>query len=244
MKVMNYSLRMILLLCALVISPAIAADDVAKLKKHLSTMFPADEEFVVSKTPVPGLFEVDFGDSFVYITADGQYAVKGDIINMVTNSNLTDLKRASARLKSMDVITEKDVITYPSKSKLTAVTVFTDIDCSYCRTLHNDMKGYNEKGIEIRYVFYPRAGIGSNSHKKAVSVWCSDNQRKALDFVKSGRKIDNRTCETPIVKHVETANKLGINSTPTLMFADGAMIPGYIPPARLALILKQRKLIP
>ena len=123
------------------------------------------------------------------------------------------------------------------------MTVFTDIDCSYCRKLHSDMSGYNERGIEVRYVFYPRAGIGSNSHQKATSVWCADDQRKALDTVKGGRRIDKRECDTPILKHVEVANKLGINSTPTLMFEDGTMMPGYIPPARLAAILKQRKII-
>lgn len=236
--------KTLLLICILMAAPLMAADDdIAKLKQRLSSMFPADTAYNVSKTPVQGLFEVDFGDSFVYITADGQYAVKGDIINMVTNANLTDLKRASGRLKTMEDITEKDTLVYPAKNKITTMTVFTDIDCSYCRKLHSDMQGYNERGIEVRYVFYPRAGLGSNSHQKATSVWCADDQRKALDLVKSGRRIDKRECDTPIIKHVDVANRLGVNSTPTLMFDDGTMMPGYIPPERLALILKQRKII-
>ena len=244
MNIVKSSSRILVILCALIALPLNAADDdISKLKQRLSSMFPSDTAYTISKTPVPGLFEVDFGDSFVYITADGQYAVKGDIINMVTNANLTNLKRAEGRLKTMEVITEKDTLVYPAKDKVTTMTVFTDIDCSYCRKLHSDMKGYNEQGIEVRYVFYPRAGLGSNSHQKATSVWCADDQHKALDFVKSGRRIDKRDCDTPIVKHVEVANKLGVNSTPTLMFEDGTMMPGYIPPARLAAILKQRKVI-
>ena len=244
MNIVKSSSRIIVLLCALMAFPLNAADgDITKLKQRLSSMFPSDTAYAISETPVPGLFEVDFGDSFVYITADGQYAVKGDIINMVTNANLTDRKRADGRLKTMEAISEKETIVYPSKNKTTTMTVFTDIDCSYCRKLHSDMRGYNERGIEVRYVFYPRAGMGSNSHKKATSVWCADDQRMALDTVKGGRRIDKRDCDTPILKHVEVANKLGINSTPTLMFEDGTMMPGYVPPGRLALILKQRKII-
>lgn len=244
MNIVKSSSRIIILLCAIIALPLNAADDdISKLKKQLSSMFPSDTVYNISETPVPGLFEVDFGDSFVYITADAQYAVKGDIINMLTNANLTDLKRADGRLKTMEAITEKDTLVYPVKNKITTMTVFTDIDCSYCRKLHNDMSGYNKQGIEVRYVFYPRAGMGSNSHQKATSVWCADDQRKALDFVKSGRRIEKLDCDTPILKHVEVANKLGVNSTPTLMFEDGTMMPGYIPPARLAAILKQRKII-
>ena len=251
MNIVKSGLNFLLLFCALMALPLMAADnesvndtEIAKLELRLAAMFPEGTEYKIARTPVPGLFVVDFDDAFVYITADGQYAVKGDIINMLTNTNLTDKKRAVGRLKSMAVITDKDVITYPVKNKKTSMTVFTDIDCSYCRKLHSDMQGYNDQGIEIRYVFYPRAGIGSNSHQKATSVWCADDQQKALDSIKSGRKIETRQCSTPIVKHVEVADKLGIRSTPTLMFEDGTVMPGYITPARLALILKQRKIIP
>jgi len=245
MNSMKYSAQLIFLLCTLISMPLMAADDeIAKLTKNLTGLIPADASYEISKTPVPGLYEVDFGDYFVYITSDGQHIVKGDIINMVTNVNLTDTKRGTNRLKSLSVVSEKDMVIYPAKNKKTSMTVFTDIDCSYCRKLHSEMKGYNEQGIEVRYVFYPRAGLGSNSHQKATSVWCAENQRKALDEVKSGLKIEKRDCDTPIIKHVEVANQLGVNSTPTLIFDDGTMMPGYIPAARLPLILKQRKIIP
>ena len=245
MNSMKYSAQLILILGALITVPLMAADEeIAKLTKNLSGIIPADANYQISKTPVPGLFEVDFGDYFVYITSDGQHIVKGDIINMATNVNVTDTKRATSRLKSLSVVGEKDMVVYPAKNKKTSMTVFTDIDCSYCRKLHSEMKGYNEQGIEVRYVFYPRAGLGSNSHQKATSVWCAENQRKALDEVKSGLKIEKRDCDTPIIKHVEVANQLGVNSTPTLIFDDGTMMPGYIPAARLPLILKQRKIIP
>lgn len=221
-----------------------ADEDIVKLKKYLSILFPTDEIQSISETPISGLFEVDFGDSFIYITADGSHVVKGDIINVLTNVNLTNVKRDRARLKTLEIIPEKEMIVYAAKNKLTTLTVFTDIDCTYCRRLHNEMQAYNELGIEIRYMFYPRAGVGSHSYQKATSVWCAEDQRKALDLAKRGRGIEHRECTTPIIKHVEIANRLGVNSTPTLLFSDGAMLPGYIPPARLALILKQRKLIP
>jgi len=237
-------IRTALLLLTLMISlPVSAEDDVTKLQDKLSAMFPDEVPFNVSKTPVPGLFEVDFGDSFMYITANAEYAVKGDIIHMLTNSNLTDMKRAENRLQTMSAITDKNTITYPAKNKRLAMTVFTDIDCSYCRKLHSDMDGYNKLGIEVKYAFYPRAGLGSNSYKKAVSVWCADDQRQVLDDAKSGKRVQNRDCDNPIKSHMETADKLGINSTPTLVFADGTVLPGYLPPARLVGMLKQRKII-
>ena len=140
MNIVKSSSRIIILLCALMVLPLNAADDVSKLKQRLLSMFPSDTAYAISKTPVPGLFEVDFGDSFVYITADGQYAVKGDIINMVTNANLTDLKRADGRLKTMEAITDKDTLVYPANNKITTTTEFTDTDCSYCRKLHRVMR--------------------------------------------------------------------------------------------------------
>jgi len=236
---------LVLLLSLLLSSPLIAADDeVTKLQEKLSAMFPNEAPFTVSKTPVPGLFEVDFGDSFMYITGDGEYAVKGDIIHMLTNSNLTDIKRAENRLETMKDITDNNTITYPAINKKTSMTVFTDIDCSYCRKLHSQMAGYNKLGIEVKYAFYPRAGIGSNSYKKAVSVWCADDQRSAMDAIKAGKRIEQLDCDNPVVTHVEVANKMGINSTPTLFFDDGTVLPGYIPPSRLAALLKQRKVMP
>jgi len=245
---MNLSKQMkalLLLLSMLMSLPVFAADDeLTALKQKLSKMFPNEQPFEVTRTPVPGLFEIDFGDSFMYITGDAQYAVKGDIIHMLTNSNLTDIKRGENRLKTLSVITDKNTITYPAKNKVARITVFTDIDCSYCRKLHNQMTGYNKLGIEIRYAFFPRAGKGSNSYKKAISVWCADDRRKALDRAKAGQAIEERSCENPVDLHMDVASKLGINSTPTLVFDDGTLIPGYIPPARLLGLLKQRKLIP
>ncbi len=235
---------LLLLLIVFVSLPSFAADDeVSKLKQKLTKMFPNEVPFEVSKTPVPGLFEIDFGGSFMYITADAQYAVKGDIIHMLTNANLTDIKRAENRLTTMSAITDKNTIIYPAKNKIVTMTVFTDIDCSYCRKLHSQMEGYNKLGIEVRYAFYPRAGLGSNSYKKAVSVWCADDQRLALDRAKSGQAIETRDCDNPVKLHMDIANKLGVNSTPTLVFEDGTIIPGYIPPARLIKLLKQRKII-
>ena len=242
--VRNVKVLFVLLTWLISVPVTAAEDDAVKLKKKLTSMFPGELPFTVSKTPVPGLFEVDFGDSFLYITGDGEYAVKGDIIHMLTNSNLTDIKRAESRLKTMLDLTDKNTITYPAINKKTTMTVFTDIDCSYCRKLHSQMAGYNRLGIEVRYAFYPRAGIGSNSYKKAVSVWCAENQRSALDAIKSGKQIEQLDCDNPVVTHVEVANKLGINSTPTLFFEDGTVLPGYVPPSRLAAILKQRKIIP
>jgi len=245
MNLVNKMKPLLFLLLVVISFPAFSEDsEELKLKQKLTKMFPNEVPFEVSRTPVPGLFEIDFGDSFMYITADGQYAVKGDIIDMFSNTNLTDAKRSSTRLATLSVITDENTIIYPAKKKLTTITVFTDIDCSYCRKLHSQMQGYNDLGITIKYAFYPRAGLGSSSYKKAVSVWCADDKRKALDRAKSGQFVESRDCDNPIKLHMDVANKLGITSTPTLVFEDGQIIPGYIPPDRLLSVMKQRKIIP
>lgn len=240
----QYKYHALAVLLLLFISmPGFAVDEIAVLKKKLTAMFPSEAPFKVSSTPVPGLYEVDFGDSFMYITADAEYVVKGDIIHMLTNTNVTDAKRASSRLEIMVALTDKNTIIYPAGNRKLTMTVFTDIDCSYCRKLHSQMAGYNKLGIEVRYAFYPRAGIGSRSYEKAVSVWCASDRRKAMDVAKSGRLIGQKNCDNPVALHMDIANKLGINSTPTLVFEEGTMIPGYIPPARLAAILQQRNIL-
>ena len=119
------------------------------------------------------------------------------------------------------------------------VTVFTDIDCGYCRKLHNEMEGYNDKGIRVRYMFFPRAGVGSKSYQKAVSVWCSDDRRDALTKSKQGKQIPMKTCNNPIDVHMALAQDLGLRGTPLVVLDDGTIQPGYAPPDKVAQSYKQ-----
>ena len=225
--------------------PAYSADatdaEITALKTRLSELFPNDKHYQINKTPVPGLYEVDFGNSFIYITADGKHAVQGDIIEVATNLNVTEAKRSAIRLTKVESVGEKKMLIYPAREKRHVITVFTDIDCSYCRKMHNELEQYTLRGIEVRYLFYPRAGIGSASYNKAVSVWCADDRRTALTLAKAGEPIEQRKCDNPVKEHIQTAGVVGVTGTPTILLEDGTPLPGYVPAERLQLIMEHRR---
>jgi thiol:disulfide interchange protein DsbC len=217
--------------------------DIATLRGMLKGMFPAEQQYDIHETPVPGLYEVDFGDSFMYITADGNYAVKGDIINVNNQVNLTERKRSSERLKLVNSLGVDKMIVFSPKAnnKRFTITVFTDIDCSYCRRLHNEIDQFLKKGIEVHYLFYPRAGVGSLSYQKAVSVWCAEDQQAALTLAKQGGRPEQKTCDNPVLEHIKLAKKLGVTGTPMLVLDDGSRYPGYVDANRLVRILEHQK---
>jgi thiol:disulfide interchange protein DsbC len=133
------------------------------------------------------------------------------------------------------------MIIYSPKQVKHRVTVFTDIDCQYCRRLHQEMAELNGMGIEVRYLLFPRAGVGSKSYDKAVTVWCSANRQQALTDSKAGKNLPNKTCDNPVDKHMALVEKLGITGTPTMVLEDGSMIPGYVPAARLLAALEGKE---
>jgi thiol:disulfide interchange protein DsbC len=121
------------------------------------------------------------------------------------------------------------------------VTVFTDIDCGYCRRLHTQMADYNNAGISVEYLFFPRAGLGSESFTKAVSVWCAANRNEALTHAKNGDAIENKTCDNPITEEFELGRKIGIAGTPAVIADDGTQIGGYLTPEQMVARLDQLK---
>jgi len=130
------------------------------------------------------------------------------------------------------------IIFKPEKVKH-VVTVFTDIDCGYCRKLHGEMDNYLAEGIEVRYMMYPRAGAGSESYKKAVAVWCSDDRNAAMTRSKQGKALDMKTCDNPIDQHMQLVQQLGARGTPFIVLESGDTQPGYVPAKQLAKLLDQ-----
>jgi thiol:disulfide interchange protein DsbC len=123
------------------------------------------------------------------------------------------------------------------------INVFTDIDCSYCRRLHSEMSQYLQRGIRVRYLFYPRTGKGSLSYIKAVSVWCSKDRHDAMNKAKQGLNIETRTCDNPVDNHMRMAEQLGVTGTPTIILEDGGRLPGYVNAAQLLHSLQQRRAV-
>lgn len=209
------------------------------IKEALAPILPAGPDSI-TESQLKGLYEVSVGNQVVYVSADGRYVVQGDLIDLKNQVNLTEARRSEGRRSILAQTSEDSMIVYSPKGEVKhRVTVFTDIDCPYCRKLHKEVDKLNEMGIELRYMAYPRAGIGSASYDKSVSVWCADDRNKAMDNAKNLGEIDSKTCENPVKQHMAIGEKVGVRGTPAIFLEDGRLLPGYMPAEQLAKVLEQ-----
>ncbi len=193
----------------------------------------------IAPTPVAGIYEVLIGPHVVYVSADGRYMFQGELIDIQARNNLTAPRRREAVRGMLAGISKDEMIVFSPDKPRHHVTVFTDIDCAYCRKLHNQIDGYLARGIEVRYMMYPRAGVGSPSYKKAVAVWCARDRKQALTDAKANKAIPMKTCDNPVDRHMKIASRLGLRGTPMIVLEDGSIQPGYVPPKALARLLDQ-----
>jgi len=208
--------------------------------KNLKMMVPGLKDASVSPAPVPGLYEVIVGPDVLYVTQDGRYLIQGSIIDLEARENLTAPRVAQAAATAIERVGEENMVIYEPKEAKHTVTVFTDIDCGYCRKLHSQMDKYLGYGIRIRYLFFPRAGLQSESYRKAVAVWCADDRNEAMTIAKSGQKIEMKECENPVGNHHALGEQMGIRGTPALVLEGGEQLPGYVPPDRLNTYLTKK----
>jgi len=196
----------------------------------------------VRMTPVDGIYEVTRGSEISYSSADGRYVIVGDMIDVDKDANMTESRRRVIRTRLIDSVPEAEMLVFSPKSPKYTVTVFTDIDCGYCRKLHSQIAEYNKQGIRVRYLFYPRTGPNTESWQKAEAVWCSQNRNDALTRAKNGEDLKASKCPADIVaRDWELGHKLGLEGTPAIILPNGEMLPGYSPPTQLARILKTAK---
>src|SRR5690606_30552260 len=147
---------------------------------------------------------------------------------MKAREDLTEGKLANARISSLKNVGSDNMIVFKPKTSKHLVYVFTDIDCGYCRKLHSESDQYLTDGIEIRYLFCPRAREGSDSYNKAVSVWCAEDRNAALTKAKRGDTIEKRQCENPVDRHLALGTQMGATGTPMLVTEKGNILPGYV----------------
>jgi thiol:disulfide interchange protein DsbC len=190
-------------------------------------------------TPIAGIYELTRGVDIAYVTADGNYAISGDLIELTKNDNLTETRRRQLRAKLIKDIPESEMLVFGPKDPKYTVTVFTDVDCAYCRQLHSQIAEYNRLGIQVRYLFFPRTGPNTESWSKAEGVWCSTNRNEALTLAKRGARVQAKACPNPVAKHYALGRDFGLQGTPAIIGADGELIGGYMPPAELMQHLRQ-----
>ncbi|MBS0194266.1 MAG: thioredoxin fold domain-containing protein [Proteobacteria bacterium] len=211
-------------------SPGVPSSSDAAIRKAVASLVPDAKVNSIRPTPVPGMVEVTTANDTVYMTADGKYLLTGSLIEVATKRDLTEASRAIARRTLMKSIGPSQMIVFaPPKPKYT-VTVFTDVDCGYCRKLHSQIADYNKAGIAVDYLFFPRTGIGSESYDKAVSVWCAPNRQQALTDAKLDKPLPRRNCTNPVTMDYNLGLKFGVNGTPAIYTADGTQIGGYLSP--------------
>jgi thiol:disulfide interchange protein DsbC len=164
--------------------------------------------------------------------------IQGDIVDLTSSDNVTENRRNGLRAKAIDAVGEDKMIIFSPKNETKyTITVFTDIDCGYCRKLHQEIASYNDLGIKIRYMMFPRTGLNTESYDKAVSAWCADDRNEAITRAKRGETIEPRTCDNPVSQHYNLGQQLGVRGTPSIILADGEMVPGYVPADRLLQML-------
>ena len=231
MRVVNVLLYMIMFLPAF---NAVAAGQVEeRLVKRLQQVFPDIDISSVHSTPIDNIYEVMIGPDVIYMTGDARYVLKGDLIDMQERRNLSEDVRSQSRVDLLKNIPESEYIEFASKNSKDTIYVFTDIDCSYCRKLHRDVPELNENAITVRYLAYPRAGIGSASFKKMENVWCADNPPQALTDAKNGRPAKASDCKNPVEKEYLLGKVMGVRGTPAIFLESGRALPGYMTPDEL-----------
>ena len=212
-----------------------AADEkeIERVRAELVKMVPPAADADIVETPVKGVYRLDLQGGFYYAYVDGDHILFGDLINTKNKVNLGDAAKGERMAKLIEEVPMDKMIVYGPKDPKRHITVFTDIDCGYCRKLHNEMPELNAAGIQVRYLAYPRAGVGSKSHKKYVSVWCNSDQQTAMTDAKAGRDVPVASCENPVEESFELGRRVGVEGTPTIIFDDGTLTPGYLPSATL-----------
>lgn len=216
-----------------------AVADEAKARAAILSLVPGATIDSIADAVVPGFYEVQLQGQIVYVSTDGRFLLQGSIFDINAKSDVTEVSRAGMRRTALKGVGADKRIAYkPAQTKHT-VTVFTDIDCGYCRRMHQQMPEYNKLGIAIEYLFFPRAGVGSESFDKAVSVWCAADRAKALTDAKAGSELDKKECANPIEEEYALGNRIGVNGTPAVIAADGTQLGGYLPPDQLLQRLDQ-----
>jgi thiol:disulfide interchange protein DsbC len=214
-----------------------AADAEQAIRKTLNTLQPDLKVESVANSPLPGLYQVQLeGGRVLYMSEDGQYLMQGYLYQMRDGQmlNLTEQAENVAVARQLNALPRNEMVIFAPKNPKTHITVFTDTDCGYCQLLHKEVAELNRQGVEVRYVAYPRAGVGSPTYNDLVSVWCAKNPQEAMNQAKARKKVTAATCENPVAEQYTLGQKIGVQGTPAIFLASGQLIPGFQPADKLA----------
>ena len=194
----------------------------------------------IHAAPIRGFHEVVAGGQVVYVSDDGKYLLQGELLDIAGKRNLSDAALSKVRGEVLKTLPMADRIVFaPAGTPRHKVVVLTDIECGYCRKFHNDIGEYTKRGIQVEYLAFPRARLGSPDYRKMVSVWCADDRKKALTDAKNDRAVPSKTCKTPVDMQYNAGVRMGLEGTPMILTTDGQFLGGYLPPDALRQRLEQ-----
>lgn len=235
-KIMKNIIKMALFL-GLAFSLSVVIADENAVRAALSKSMPNIKIDSVKPSEVKGLLEVTVGANIFYVSDDGKYLLQGRLIDVAARTDLTEAKLGGIRKAALEKVDADKMIIFKPKIGKYKVWVFTDIDCGYCRKLHSEIDQYLAQGITIQYLFFPRAGKGSESYVKAVSVWCAKDRNAALTDAKKGNMPEAKKCDNPVDEHMKLAEDFEVKGTPMIVSEKGNAFPGYLPAKQLAEVL-------
>ena len=199
--------------------------------------FPEANDAKIAESSIQGLYTISIGSQIFYMSQNGKFILQGDIYDAETGANLTERDRISARKDFLNQLDEEEMVIFAPDDFKHTVTVFTDVDCGYCRKFHSEIDEVMEQGIRVRYLFFPRNGPDNESWEKAEQVWCSQDRQKAITRAKQGKSLSAKICsKTPVQKHYSVGQMFMVQGTPTMVSDKGKIIVGYVP----ASVLKDR----
>ena len=218
-------------------SDEIAAEE----RERIAGLFESIDPDNIYGSPIDGWYTIRRGSIVAYISTDGRYLLQGDLIDLDSQVNLTEESRSVARRDLMSGVEDSEVIVFAPEQVEYSVSIFTDVDCTYCRRLHAQIQDYLAHGIEVRYLLFPRGGPASSSWNTAEEVWCSADRANALTLAKLGRDFESSSCDATMVQnHYTMGQEVGLSGTPAIVLDDGELIAGYLPPDALKMRLESK----
>lgn len=211
-----------------------AASKEKMVREALKALNPEIEVDRIGPAPMPGFQEAIVGGQVLYFSDDGRYMLQGSLYDMHEKKDLSQVGLSQLRREALEKVPVTDRIVFaPVGVPKHTVSVFTDIECGFCRKLHSEIAEYNKLGIAIQYLAFPRAGLGTPDALAMESVWCSVDRRKALTDAKNGRQVPPKRCTNPVTEQYKLGQRIGLQGTPMIINNEGVAMPGYLPPEQL-----------
>jgi thiol:disulfide interchange protein DsbC len=223
---------------------AVADEEVSaelqKVRATVSDMFSGIDAEDIFASEVDGWYTIRRGAIVAYISADGRYLLQGDLIDLENSVNLSEESRNGSRIKTLAGVSNEQLIVFTPEHVRHSISVFTDIDCSFCRRLHSQIDEYLAEGIEVRYFLYPRSGPATPSWSKAEDVWCADDRNSAITLAKLDQTFPKHACDASIINtHYAMGQDVGLRGTPAIVLEDGTLFSGYLPPKQLSAAIEE-----